>query len=367
MIPYVKGKVTRQAHVNVPEGTYEEEYGRKGFFGRYAHLYRTETPVSWSRIEGDLRPQSFDFTKTPPTTDDYIEGRQLYLYNDDVRMLFAYVNKEMDYYFRNADGDEVLFVHEGGGELQTDFGSLKYRRGDYLVIPRGTVYRLIPKKPTKLLIFESFSEVTLPEKGIVGQHALFDPAVLNTPDPSEKMEPTKTKEFEIKIKRTDEITSVFYPKPVLNTVGWKGTLTVWQLNVDDIRPISSDRYHLPPTAHITFVATNFVICSFLPRPLENGDPGAVKVPFYHSNIDYDEVLFYHDGDFFSREGIDSGMVTLHPQGIHHGPQPAAVERSKEIMSTDEVAVMLDASRPLKVSEMARKVENKDWWASWKEK
>jgi homogentisate 1,2-dioxygenase len=147
-------------------------------------------------------------------------------------------------------------------------------------------------------------------------------------------------------------------------VGWKGTLSVLQLNVADIRPVLSDRYHLPPSAHSTFVAHNFVVCTFAPRPLETGDEKALRVPFYHSNIDFDEVLFYHSGEFFSRAGIDAGMITFHPQGIHHGPHKKAVERSAQATRTNETAVMIDTKRPLKVLASAESIEQKDYWKSW---
>ena len=199
---------------------------------------------------------------------------------------------------------------------------------------------------------------------MLGQHALFDPAVIKTPEPMVDM--SKKGEFEVKIKRLGEFSTVTYPFCPLNAVGWKGTLCVQQLNVADIRPISCDRYHLPPSAHSTFVAHNFVICSFLPRPLENGDPGALKVPFYHSNIDFDEVLFYHAGEFFSRSGIDEGMMTFHPQGIQHGPHKGAIERTKNTKDTQEIAIMVDTRRPLLVDTSMTKIENQDYWKSWME-
>jgi homogentisate 1,2-dioxygenase len=166
------------------------------------------------------------------------------------------------------------------------------------------------------------------------------------------------------IQRQGALTSVFYPHCPLDVVGWKGTLTVWQLNVRDIRPVSSDRYHLPPSAHTTFVAPNVAICTFAPRPLENGDPRALKVPFYHSNIDFDEVLFYHAGEFFSRDGIRPGMLTFHPQGIHHGPQARAAARAPAAQRTEEIAVMIDTRRPLDVCPPATAYEVADYWKSW---
>lgn len=365
MIPYKKGRVTLQAHVGVPEGTYEEEYARNGFSGRYAHLYRSEAPVQWLNIEGPLKPQAFDLNKTPTQTQSsYLESRVPYLENKDVRILFSKLEKSMEYYFRNADADEVLFIHQGTGTIETDFGPLEYEVGDYIIIPRGTVYRLLPKQLSEFLIIESFSEVRIPDKGMLGQHALFDPAILITPEPDALVQKSPRGHYQLKIQRCGQLTTVTYPFCPLNTVGWKGTLTVWKLNVRDIRPILSDRYHLPPSAHSTFIANNFVICTFLPRPLENGDPQAMKVPFYHSNIDFDEVLFYHRGQFFSRSGIQEGMITFHPQGIAHGPQKQAVSRTAEVKETNEIAVMIDTKNPLFVSPAATEVELKDYWKSW---
>lgn len=364
MIPHIKGKVSSQAHVSVPEGLYEEEYARKGFFGRYAHLYRTEPPVGWTGIEGDLRPMAFDLRKLS-SEGGVLESRRPVLRNEDVTVEIARFSSESRDYFRNADCDEAFFVHEGQGRLETDFGPITYDRGDYIIMPRGTVYRFAPKSSTYLLICESRSEFELPEKGMLGQHALFDPAMIRVPEPEQNVSKSSAGNYTVLVKRLGKISKIHYPFCPINAVGWKGTLSPWQLNVRDIRPVLSDRYHLPPSAHTTFVARGFVICTFLPRPLENGDQEAMKVPFYHSNIDYDEVLFYHDGEFFSREGIDTGMLTFHPQGIHHGPQPGAVERTKGVTHTKEVAVMIDTQRPLEVVGIGLETEVKEYWKSWR--
>lgn len=363
-----RGRVTKQAHVDIPEGTVEEEFGRQGFFGRVSHLYRSAPPVGWSRIEGDLRPEALHVRELAGLgAGDYLSGRVAFLENGEVRLHMARLagDDAMPYLFRNADADEILFVHRGAGRLESDFGPLDYETGDYLVIPRGTVHRLLPTGPTELLVIESFSEVGLPERGLLGKHALFDPDVIKVPEPAPPThDRAPGREWELKIQRQGRLTSVFYPFHPINTVGWKGDLTVWQLNVRDIRPIMSERYHLPPSAHATFVGRGFVVCTFLPRGLETGDPGALKVPFYHSNIDYDEVLFYHQGSFFSRQGIGAGMVTFHPQGLHHGPQPGAVEAARDKTRTDEIAVMVDTERPLELTRAAREVANPDYWASW---
>ncbi|MFO0556100.1 MAG: homogentisate 1,2-dioxygenase [Polyangiaceae bacterium] len=369
-IPWVRGRVAQQAHVGLPEGTVEEEYGRGGFFGRYAHLYRSHAPVGWTRIEGPLKPRAYDPERGAATTQPgLVEGRVPLFYNADVTVSFGTYSEPALHFFRNADADEVVFVHRGAGRLETDFGPLAYEPGDYLVIPRGTVQRLCPTSPTRLLITESKGEVRFPEKGLLGQHALFDPAVLVVPSPEEgsNAKPSSDGEFELRILREGETTRVFYPFCPIDTVGWKGTTSALKLRVRDIRPVSSDRYHLPPSAHTTFVMQNAVICTFAPRPLENGDPTALKVPFYHSNIDFDEVLFYHSGDFFSREGIKPGMLTLHPQGIHHGPQAGAETRTSRATRTEEVAVMIDTRYPLKIHESAAGSEIPDYWQSWRKR
>ena len=365
---YSRGKVAKQAHVGIPEGTVEEEFGRSGFFGRASHLYRRRAPVEWTRIEGPTRPHALRATEVaPPNTDgDYLKARVALLENDDVVISVARIASKMPYYFRNADADEVVFVHAGSGKIETDFGSLDYVSGDYLVIPRGTTQRLLPSDVTTLFTVESRAEVRLPDKGILGKHALFDPAMIEVPTPSAPVDDA-AEEYCLVIQRAGELTKVFYPFVPIDTVGWKGDLTVWRLNVKDIRPILSERYHLPPSAHATFISDDWVICTFLPRGLETGDPEALKVPFYHSNIDFDEVLFYHSGDFFSREGLNAGMMTFHPQGIHHGPQPGAIEASKDKTRTDEIAVMVDTLRPLKITEAGKSVDVVDYDKSWQRK
>ncbi|MEW5848002.1 MAG: homogentisate 1,2-dioxygenase [Myxococcota bacterium] len=361
---YVKGRVTRQAHVDIPEGTVEEEFARRGFFGRVSHMYRTAPPVNWTNLEGDLKPVSLNAVELPGLGGDWLSGRVPFLRNADVTLHMARLREAMPYFFRNADGDEILFVHGGTGRLETDFGPLRYQRGDYLVIPRGTVYRVAPTDASTFLVIESKDEVELPDRGILGRHALFDPDVINVPTPEAPVEEPGRTAWQVKVQRRNRISTITYPFHPLNTVGWKGDLTVWQLNVKDIRPVASERYHLPPTAHVTFLMRNVVVCTFLPRPLETGDPRALRVPFYHSNIDFDEVLFYHDGDFFSRSGIRAGMVTFHPQGIHHGPQPQAVEKSHTRERTDEVAVMVDTRNPLDLTEAGAAAQDPNYWRSW---
>ncbi|HLP30051.1 MAG TPA: homogentisate 1,2-dioxygenase [Geothrix sp.] len=373
LFPLRKGLHTRQAHVDLPEGTFEEEHARQGFFGRTTHLYRLHPVTDWTRIEGPLRPHSYDLNPLLPFKEAAVRASMFgstevafapicVLHNQDVALHWV-VPSTMDFFYRNADGDDVYYVHAGSGKLETTFGALTYATGDYLVIPRGTTYRFLPDEgPQRYLLIESFSEVTIPDRNQLGPNAIFDPAMVDTPE----LEPydATPREWAVHIKRENQITKVFYPFNPLDVVGWKGDLTVWRINVKDIRPILSARYHLPPSAHSTFIANNFVICSFLPRPFEE-EEGAMRVPFYHSNIDYDEVLFYSAGHFFSRDGIGAGMMTWHPQGIHHGPHPKAIPLSRTKERTDEVAVMVDTFRPLKATPAAELVENRDYWASWK--
>jgi homogentisate 1,2-dioxygenase len=369
-VPWIRGRVTAQAHVGVPEGTVEEEYARDGFSGAYAHLYRRNRPVGWTRIEGPLRPRAFDTRRieTKPSNGDWLVARTALLENEDVRVEMANLTAEMPWFFRNADADELLFVHAGRGRMETDFGPLAYEPGDYLLVPRGTVYRIAPTSPSRLLVVVSRAPVGLPDRGPLGQHALFDPAVLRVPSPGDGTTalPNAEGEHELRILRDGEVTRVFYPFSPIDTAGWKGTLAPLQLNVRDIRPVTSERYHLPPPAHATFTASGVVVCTFLPRPLENGDPAASKVPFFHANVDYDEVLFYHAGEFFSRAGIAPGMLTLHPQGIHHGPQPGATERAAAATRTEEVAVMIDTRAPLRPTPGSERIEIDGYAYSWKE-
>ncbi|KAB2896378.1 MAG: homogentisate 1,2-dioxygenase [Kofleriaceae bacterium] len=363
-MPYMRGKVAAQAHVALPDGTVEEEYARDGFAGRYAHLYRAHAPVAWTRIEGPLRPRAYDTRELAPGADHV--DRTTLLANLDVRVHVGALDAPMPYVFRNADGDELMFVHAGSGRLETDFGPLAYREGDYLLVPRGTCYRLVPAAATRLLTIETAGELRVPDRGLLGQHALFDPAVIEVPTPTGKstLAADARGEWQVVVQRDCALTRIFYRHDPLDVVGWKGTLAPMRLNVADIRPVSSERYHLPPTAHATFAATGAVVCTFLPRPLETGDPRALRVPFYHSNIDYDEVLFYHRGSFFSRTGIAPGMMTFHPQGIHHGPQPGAAERVRDASRTDEIAVMIDTRRPLHPTAAALAIEHPDYWKSW---
>ena len=215
---------------------------------------------------------------------------------------------------RNADGDEILFVHAGGGDLFCDFGHLRVQAGDYVVLPRGTMWRIDTAARLEALLIEATNDsFVLPDKGLVGNHAIFDPAMLDHPrmDDEFRAQQSDTRAWQVEVKRRNAISVISYPFNPLDAVGWHGELSVVRINVRDLRPLMSHRYHLPPSAHTTFLANRFVVCTFVPRPFET-DPGAIKVPFFHNNDDFDEVIFYHAGDFFSRDNIHPGMVTFHP-------------------------------------------------------
>ncbi len=270
---------------------------------------------------------------------------------------------------RNGDGDELLFVHKGSGALFCDYGHLTLEAGDYIMVPRGTMFRLTVAQPLTLLLIEcTNASYTLPDKGLVGHHAIFDPARLDTPEMDGEFlaQQSDTDEWRVRIKRYNQVSTVTYPFNPLDAVGWHGDLSVLRLNVRDIRPLMSHRYHLPPSAHTTFLGNRFVVCTFAPRPFES-DPGALKVPFFHNNDDYDEVIFYHAGDFFSRDNIHPGMLTFHPSGFTHGPHPEALKNMlrQSKPATDEYAVMIDTRDALEVSQEAERVEWPGYVDSWK--
>lgn len=352
------GIYTKQAHVKIPEGLYEEEHGRDGFFGRVSQLYHENPPVNWTDIDGELKPQS-----VPPVYDKV--DKEIFvpvLENNDVVINIGFFENDFKTYLRNADFDEVYFVHDGEGRLESSYGHQEYKKGDYINIPRGTTYKFFIKEPTKFLLIESASEFEEPSRGLLGPNALYDQTAIRTPEAAKGSE--KGDNFTVMIKRLGKWTKVNYPFNPLDVVGWKGSVYTKILSIYDFCPIMSHRYHIPPSGHTTFVCKNFVICSFVERPLEDSKHGVLKVPFYHSNIDFDEVLFYHQGNFFSRDNIDAGAITFHPQGIHHGPHPKALQKSDDKLYTDEYAVMIDSKKPLKPTKWFKDNENKDYWKSW---
>jgi homogentisate 1,2-dioxygenase len=363
-----KGSAPNQAHVGVPEGLHEEEHGRQGFSGPASHLYRRHPPTAWVRIDGPLRPRAFACASLRAADEASAGGARVeILRSADAVVSLSRRAETMPYFVRNADGDELYFVHLGRGRFETDYGVLPYEPGDYVLIPKGTTYRvMVGTGPSLFLIVETPAPFEIPDRGLLGHHALFDLGVVSAPELVDGLHERDDQEWEVRIKRAGRYTTVVYPFYPLDVVGWKGDLWVAKLNVRDFRPVTSARYHLPPTVHATFQAGGALISTFAPRPLES-DPESLRVPFYHRNMDYDEVLFYHDGDFFSRAGIQAGMMTLHPQGIHHGPQPQAVQASRTKTETNEVAVMVESRLPFTVQPALEAVEIKDYAESWRQR
>ncbi|MBD8511522.1 homogentisate 1,2-dioxygenase [Photobacterium sp. WH24] len=365
--PIIEGKASRQAHCDLPEGTYERECGKEGFFGPASHMYHSNPPTGWVEWDGPLRPRAIDTTRLEQPGESPWDA-SLVLFNNQLKLRVWNTTQSMNHLVRNGDGDEVLFIHQGSGQLYCDYGHLTFTEGDYITIPRATSWRIEVDEPVSMLLIEATNGgYQMPDRGLAGQHAVYDPAVLEYAriDDAFLAQQNNDQRWQVRLKARDQMNTITYPYNPLDAQGWKGNLTVFKLNWRDIRPLMSHRYHLPPSAHTTFVANGFVICTFVPRPIES-DPGALKVPFYHNNDDYDEVLFYHKGNFFSRDNIEAGMITHHPCGFSHGPHPKALaaSQSQPKKETDEVAVMIDTRYPLEVADLPEGVENKDYVYSW---
>jgi homogentisate 1,2-dioxygenase len=272
----------------------------------------------------------------------------------------------MSYFYKNADGDDLLFIHEGSGRLETLFGTLPYGRGDYLVVPRGTIYRVVAESAaSRMLVVESASAIETPrryrnEYGQLLEHAPYCERDIRTP--AELDTRHEAGQYEVRIKARGELTAYTYDFHPLDVVGWDGYVYPWALNIADFEPITGS-LHQPPPVHQTFEGHNFVVCSFVPRVLDY-HPNAVPVPYNHSNLESDELLYYCNDKFGSRKGIEEGSITLHPSGLPHGPQPGAVEASLGKTRTEELAVMLDTFRPLHLTRQALKLEDDAYAASW---
>jgi homogentisate 1,2-dioxygenase len=365
--PHLEGRASRQAHADLPPDTFERELGKEGFYGPSTQMIHPHPPTAWTQFDGPLRPRAFDTNRLEkPGASPW--DATLLMSNPCLRFRHWRIQGSMDHLARNSDGDELLFVHEGSGELFCDYGHLAIRDGDYLMLPRGTMWRIEVTEPlTALLIQATGDSYRLPEKGIVGEHAIFDAAALDVPriDEAFRRQQTET-EWRVVVKRRGDLSVITYPFNPLDALGWHGTLAPVRLNWRDLRPLMSHRFHLPPSAHTTFTSSRFVVSTFSPRPLET-DPGALKLPFFHSNDDYDEVIFYHRGQFLSRDNIHPGMMTFHPSGLTHGPHPKAL-RAAAIgarRETDEVAVMLDARDELDIASLPDGVEWLEYVDSWK--
>lgn len=360
-------------------GLYQEEvFGTAGFSGMASILYHVHPPTQVAAmdearpaapeiaLEHNLKALSFKGFDIRPA-DDYLTSRTTLFVNNDLHIgLAAPTRFSTGYFFKNADADEMIFVHQGSGTLRTAFGRIDFRYGDYLIIPRGTVYQIdFDKVENRLLYIESFSPIFTPARyrnnfGQLLEHAPYCERDIRPP--VDLITHDEQGEFEILIKKQGYIYPYTYQNHPFDLVGWDGYNYPYALSIFDFEPITG-RIHQPPPVHQQFEGQNFVVCSFVPR-LYDYHPKAIPAPYHHSNIDSDELLYYVDGDFMSRNNISKGQITLHPGGIPHGPHPGAIERSIGKTSTEELAVMIDPFRPVKITKKALEIEVKDYYKSW---
>lgn len=362
-------------------GLYSEQlFSTEGFSNDYSLLYhihpptqiiRTDEPVSMiPKIaeEKMLKHRSFEGFQLKPA-DDFLESRKPVLVNNDCHIVLAAPGKSMTgYFYKNADADELIFIHEGSGALHSQYGQLKFGPGDYLVIPRGTIYSIaFDTAGNRLFIVESFSPIRYPKRyvsrnGQLLENAPFCERDIRRPEGLETID--QSGDFLIKAKKKGILYGLHYANHPFDVVGWDGCCYPFAFSIHDFEPITG-RVHQPPPVHQTFEANNFVVCSFCPR-LYDYHPQSIPAPYNHSNIDSDEVLYYVEGDFMSRKHVTRGMITLHPAGIPHGPHPGAVEKSIGKKETNELAVMVDTFHALQLTEAALEIENPGYTMSWAE-
>jgi len=378
------GQIPHKRHTQFrkPDGSLytEELFGEEGFVGCSSLLYHNFPPtrVSGFRSLGKTRPQEWQpevyrhhhfKTKSLSHGGDPISGRRVLMFNTDVAIGVVNASEPMNYFFRNAEADEVLFVHHGTGTLETIFGLLPYQEGDYLVIPRGTTYRIVAATAeTRMLTIEGFQSSIVPPKRYRNNYGqMLESSPFCERDfrlPTELPQHTERGDYEVHIKVNGELLAYQYDFHPLDVVGWDGYLYPYAFNISDFEPITY-RIHGPPPTHQTFEGPGFVICSFVPRKLDY-HPDSVPAPYAHSNIDSDEMMYYVNGNYSARKNIEESSITLHPRGIAHGPQPGAVEASLGKESTDELVVMVDTFRPLLLTVDAQTYDDAAYPFSWKQ-
>ena len=376
------GKIPPKRHTvfkNSEGGIYHEQlFGTIGFDGMSSLLYHIQPPTAVIKIvqqksvapeiglDKNMQMRSLQGFNVE-TKDDYLESRTPMLVNSDVYIELAAPKKSMtDYFYKNADADEVIFIHKGSGKLKTQLGNIDFSYGDYLLIPRGMIYQMhFENEENRLLIIQSFHPVYTPKRyrnwfGQLLEHSPYCERDIRAPHELETH--NENGEFLIKIKKEDTMYDYVYAHHPFNVVGWDGYNFPYAFSIHNFEPITG-RVHQPPPVHQTFETQAFAICSFVPR-MYDYHPDAIPSPYNHSNIDSDEVLYYVDGDFMSRNHVDKGQITLHPSGIPHGPHPGAYERSIGQKETKELAVMIDTFKPLKLTKQALGIEMSDYMNSW---
>lgn len=354
-----KGQVPRQAHVAVPMGLKEEEIGRGGFHGRVAEMYRLHDPTGWVRVEGEFAPGDVDGEQVHPTDATDVRGGPLRLWhNDDLTVSASRRTEPMPWFYRDADADVLYFVHRGEGTLETEFGPLEFRPGDYLVVPKGVTHRVAPRtRDNYLLVIESRGEISFIEHTQLGRHNPYDPDVIGVPEPK-AMDGDGRPEYEVRVKRDGRITSFFYARHPFDVVGWKGDLFPFRFHNTDFRPVTADRNHVPPSAFGLFQAEGWVLCNFVPNPMQR-DRETTRLPYYHRNMDYDEIGFLHGGSL-AGQPMEGTTIMWHPRGAVHGPGEEARAMAdqfwQEIDVNDIQAVNIDAVRPLTMSDEAKRAK-----------
>ena len=374
-IPAKRHTVFRQENNELYQ---EELFGTEGFSGMSSILYHIHPPTQVAEmgesysiapeigVEHNLKALSFQGFNIPKA-DDYLSSRTVLFFNNDLNIGLAAPTSFSDgYFFKNADADEMIFIHQGEGTFKSPFGEIDFCYGDYLIIPRGTIYQLDFKtKDNRLLFLESFSPIVTPKKyrnnvGQLLEHSPYCERDFKLP----KHMATKNEqgEFRILIKKQNHIHPFTYQNHPFDVAGWDGYNYPYAISIHDFEPITG-RIHQPPPVHQQFEGHNFVVCSFVPR-LYDYHPDSVPAPYHHSNIDSDELLYYVDGDFMSRNNVAKGQLTLHPGGIPHGPHPGTIEKSIGKKGTEELAVMIDPFRPMKITKAALEIEIPDYYKSW---
>jgi homogentisate 1,2-dioxygenase len=363
-----------------PEGgLYQEElFGTAGFVGMSSLIYHVHPPTVVSEvrkvkdltakigIEKNMKALSFKGFSLPQI-DDYIESRKILFVNNDLKIgLAAPKSFSKDYFYRNSDSDEMLFIHIGSGKLRTMYGNIDFKYGDYLIIPKGTTYQIdFDTKDNRILFIESASAITTPKRyrnnyGQLLEHSPFCERDIRLP--KELKTHDEKGQFKVLSKKQDVLWEYTHENHPFDVVGWDGFNYPYAFSIHDFEPITG-RIHMPPPIHQTWEAAGFVVCSFVPR-MYDYHPKSVPSPYHHSNIDSEELLYYVDGDFMSRNNIEKGQLTLHPGGIPHGPHPGAIERSVGKKETGELAVMIDPFSPLMITEAAMNLQVDDYYKSW---
>ena len=357
---------------------HEEVMGIHGFAGIQSILYHLHPPTQITKLESLALP-SMEFEQQGPvrhrhflsadieSQGDAIEARIPLMGNHDVTLYSARPDKEMSYWYKHSSGDDVLFIHDGTGVLESQFGALAYRPGDYLVIPTGVLWRIVPDKDVaqRMFVIEAFGHITPPKRYLnnYGQFLEHSPYCERDIRPPDRLETNDEQgEFEIRVKSRGVLTKAIYQHHPLDVVGWDGHLWPYAFNIEDFEPITG-RIHQPPPVHQTFDGPGFVVCSFVPR-MYDYHPQSIPAPYNHSNVDSDEVLYYVEGNFMSRKDISRGSITVHPNGIPHGPHPGTYEGSIGKERTEELAVMVDTFRPLKICKPALVLEDANYPYSW---